>query len=290
MADVISSTDNYLNLLFSLPNVPPLTVLAIFFLCMARILPILIWAPFLGGRNLPAIIKIAFSIAIIAIVLPQVLLTQTKNIDFSYYFAIFALKELFVGTVMGFIVAIPFYMAQSSGSLIDHMRGSSSLQVTDPTNQSQTASMGIMYNLVLISVYFMINGPILFINGLVDSFTILPIDQLFSSHFFHTGVPFWQVMIALLNKVLTIAVQLAAPSLVGIIMAEMFLGIANRMAPQVQIVFLGIPLKSWTGLALLAISWIFILNQLGKNSLMWTNAVDQTIYQISEFNRVASKV
>ena len=53
-----------------------------------------------------------------------------------------------------------------------------------------------------------------------------------------------------MNQIITIAIQLAAPALVAILMAEMFLGIANRLAPQVQIAFLGMSIKSLLGLGL----------------------------------------
>ena len=75
------------------------------------------------------------------------------------------------------------------------------------------------------------------------------------------------------------SIQLGAPSIIGILMAEMFLGIANRLAPQVQIVFLGISLKSWVGLAILAVAWVFIINQLGKESLSWVKSITQVIKQ-----------
>ena len=75
------------------------------------------------------------------------------------------------------------------------------------------------------------------------------------------------------------AIQLGAPAIIGILMAEMFLGIANRLAPQVQIVFLGIPLKSWVGLAMLAIAWYYILQQLSKESDIWLKVVENAINQ-----------
>lgn len=88
------------------------------------------------------------------------------------------------------------------------------------------------------------------------------------------------MFISLFNHVMSMAIQLAAPSIVGILMAEMFLGIANRLAPQVQIVFLGIPLKSWLGIFCLSVAWYFIIQQLGKESLNWIKMIDQMINKL----------
>ncbi len=63
-------------------------------------------------------------------------------------------------------------------------------------------------------------------------------------------------------------------------MAEMFLGIANRLAPQVQIAFLGMSLKSLVGIALLWAAWFFILQQLGKQSLQWVQKLNRLILTI----------
>jgi type III secretory pathway component EscT len=95
---------------------------------------------------------------------------------------------------------------------------------------------------------------------------------------------YWKIIIGLLHQVLSLAIQLGAPSIIGILMAEMFLGIANRLSPQVQIVFLGISLKSFVGLALLAAAWFFILKQLGKESLSWMKTLHQAIQEIAPIN------
>ena len=100
-------------------------------------------------------------------------------------------------------------------------------------------------------------------------------------HTFSLKVSFWKVIIGLLAHVLSLAIQLGAPSIIGILMAEMFLGIANRLAPRVQIVFLGISLKSFVGLALLAAAWFFILKQLGKESLSWIKVMYRTVQEIA---------
>jgi len=84
----------------------------------------------------------------------------------------------------------------------------------------------------------------------------------------------------ILTKFLALSLQLAAPSLVAILMTEMFLGIANRLAPQVQIAFLGMALKSFIGLALLWAAWYFILQQIGKQSILWLQTLNQLIFSI----------
>jgi type III secretory pathway component EscT len=58
------------------------------------------------------------------------------------------------------------------------------------------------------------------------------------------------------------------------LLTDLFLGIANRMAPQVQVVFLGIPLKSWVGIALVAAAWTLIISVMGRESLLWVKSIN----------------
>lgn len=273
--------DSYFSILFSHTNLHPITVLSALFLVLARILPIVALAPFLGSRNLPRPVKVMFAVALCAIILPQVMLNLKKDLFLNITLVAYILKELLFGIILGFLITIPFYVAQAAGSLIDHIRGSASLQVTDPTTMSKTGSIGIFYNYVLIVIFFLVGGPFYFIDALTKSFILVPIDHIFNPAFFSLQMPFWKIIVTLLHHTLSLAIQLGAPSIIGILMAEMFLGIANRLAPQVQIVFLGISLKSFTGLALLAAAWFFVLKQLGKESVTWIKVLYQTIQTTS---------
>ncbi len=277
MQNIVTTTDAYFNMLLHYAIDNPFNILAAFFLMLARILPIMMMAPFLGAKNAPNSAKMLFSLALCAILLPQVLIPLKEPLALDGKLIGYTIKELFVGFVLGFLVTIPFYVAQSSGSLIDHIRGSQSLQVSDPTTQTQTGPVGIFYNYVLLVVFFAIGGPFYFFEGLSHSFEVIPVNGYLNPYFFSLTIPFWKSILALLTHITSLSIQLGAPSIIGILMAEMFLGIANRMAPQVQIVFLGISLKSFVGLALLAAAWFFIINQFEKESMIWLKSLSQTI-------------
>lgn len=265
--DTLSATNDYVSLLLIQPNLQPVTVLSIFFLTLARILPIMALAPFLGARTVPMTIRMMFSVALVAIFLPPNLMAAQHEIPYGMFFIWLILKELAVGFMLGFIAAVPFFIAQMAGSLIDHQRGAAALQVTDPTTQAQTGSIGQLYNYLLIALFFSLNGPFLFFEGVADSYKLFPIDGTISTAFFNKQIPFWQQIFGLHQTMMTLCIQLSAPALIGILLTDMFLGIANRLAPQVQIVFLGISLKSWVGIALMTAAWALTLQVMGQESI-----------------------
>jgi type III secretion protein T len=273
----MSSTDTYLSFFSKLTEFAPYTLLSLFLLGLMRIAPIVAMVPFFGSK-VPGPVKMGLLIALTFIMLPHILLTSKSLVGFNAEFIALCFKELFIGVLLSFFASIPFYMAESSGILIDFQRGSSALQVTDPSTQEQTSSIGVLYNYVLIVIFYEVNGPFYFFNALFDSYTIVPPDSWLSSAFFHYGHPFWKQIWSLAATVFSVGIQLAAPSLLAILMTEMFLGIANRLAPQVQIVFLGMSLKSLVGLAVLCAAWMFIIQQLHKLSLMWMQNLHKAIY------------
>ena len=269
--------DDYLSFFSNYPGISFQTLRFYFFLGLMRIGPIVSMAPFLGAK-LPAPVKVGLAIALTVILLPMMITSMTAPIGLDTYDMIgYGLKEFLIGIILGTIVGMPFYIAQSSGVLIDFLRGSSSLMIQDPVMQSQVSSIGMLYNYVFIVIFFQIGGPFIFFNAVLRSYSIMPVDAFFNASFFTLSQPFWQMIIGLLTKFISLAIQLAAPSIVAVLMAEMFLGIANRLAPQVQIAFLGMSIKSLLGIALLCAAWFFILDQLGKQSLLWLTDLDNIL-------------
>jgi type III secretion protein T len=276
--DTLTATDNYASLLQSFPGMDPATILSLFFLTLARIIPIMVLAPFFGAKNVPRVIRFMFSISLVAIFLPQNMMLIQTNIPYGGLFIALFLKELIIGIVLGFLATIPFFIAQMAGSLIDHQRGSSALQVTDPTTQSQTGPIGILYNYVLIAIFFVLNGPFYFMDGLASSYQMIPVTSFVSPSLFSASTPLFKMIFGLFQKMMNLSIQLSAPGLLGVLLTDMFLGIANRLAPQVQIVFLGISLKSLVGIALLTAAWAIIINFMGKESIHWVHNLNQLIY------------
>ena len=275
-----SPTSDYLSFFLSQPRIDPMALITIFFLGLFRIAPIVAIAPFLGAK-LPGAVKMGLAISLTVLFIPELIETSKSQFSFNMAFVGYGLKELLMGSILAFFATIPFYIAEGAGSLIDFMRGSSSLQVTNPVMQTQTSSIGVMFNYVLIVIFFQIGGPLFFFDAVAESFRILPIDKMIPSAFFNLSLPFWKTVMGLMTRILAISIQLAAPSLVSILMAEMFLGIANRLAPQVQIVFLGMSLKSLLGLGMLWAAWFFILQQMSKQSLIWIKHIDDILRSMS---------
>lgn len=276
----MSKTESYLSFFLSLSEIAPQSLLALFSLTLMRIAPVIVMAPFFGSKT-PSPVKVGLLVALAVIVLPHIVVTSTTYVGFDSEFLFLCIKELFIGFFLAFFVSIPFYIAQSAGITIDFLRGSSALQVTDPSTQSQASDIGLLYNLVLVVMFYEIDGPFYFFGALFDSYSLLPASNWLPLSFFSFQAPIWQATWGSVNTVMAVGIQLAAPSLLAILMTETFLGIANRLAPQVQIAFLGMSLKSLVGLGILAMAWMFILQQMQKQTLLWLTEIKRLVFSLA---------
>ncbi len=267
----------YLNLISEIKGLNYPILWRVVLLTFIRIAVIVGLAPFLGAKIIPAVARAALALTLTLVFLPTVLFyTQMEPIS-DMAFVGYAAKEVLIGFILGFLSAAPFYVVQSSGILIDYLRGSSMMTAQDPTMQAQSSPIGIMFNNYLIVLFYALEGPLLFFDAVTTSFQVFPVNQVINSKFFVLTNPFWQNALEFAGQIFTLSIELAAPPLLAILMAEVFLGIANRLAPQVQIAFLGMSLKSLLGLGLLWAGWFFILKQMSSMSLDWIHKIQKIL-------------
>lgn len=268
------ASDTYLSFFLSRP---PSEVWKVFLLGMARVVPTIALAPFLGGKLLPDTLKLGFGVAVVFIFLPFLVVQHTQPIQLDITFMLLLVKESLVGSLLGFFITIPFYYTQGAGALIDHQRGSQSLQVMDPSTQMQTSPTGTLFNNMMLVIFFSLGGPLLFFDAIFTSYSVLPFDQFIPPSFFDGTRPIWIATIAVCNTVVKLSLQLAAPAVIAMLLSDLFLGIANRMAPQVQISFLLWSFKAFVGIGMVWIAWWITLKQFEVQGLSWLKTFTQLI-------------
>lgn len=260
-------------------NQPLWQIWNLFLLGAARIAPVLALAPFLGGKSISNYTQIGLSFFITIIYLPFLIASSTTAVEMDIHFILLLVKEILIGSIMGLILSVPFYYAQEAGSLIDHQRGAQSLQVMDPQTQSQISPLGRLYGNIMLVLFFYIGGPAIFFDALYTSYSLMPVDQFLPSSFFSDANPFWFQVIKIFHEILKLSLQLSAPPLITILLADLFLGITNRMAPQVQISFLLWGLKAIVGLGVLWAAWWLVLKQMESNLTSWLKFFGKLIFE-----------
>lgn len=267
---------DFITALLSL-NIPVSSLLTFFLLGFCRMAPLVLFCPFLGGKIAPMIGRAGLAIFLSIIFLPLSIFSSSTIVDYNASFPFYAIKELLIGFVLAFLTSLPFFVAESSGIIIDFARGASSMMGQNVLTQDQASSIGVFYNYLLIYFFYFLDGPALFYEAIAGSYNLIPTAELLPKSFFNLQNGFWHLATVYMQQLFTISIQLAAPVLVAILMTDIFLGIANRLAPQVQISFLGQALKSLMALFLLWLGWAFILKNMNNEMLSFAKHLNQLI-------------
>lgn len=228
----------------------PQAFLVLFGLCFARFVSFVAIVPFFGGAVVPSQVKVALATALVIITYPSLvaeLPADGSPIGFGALGFIGMLaKEAFVGFTLGFVVSLVFEAIQVAGRLADFQRGSTMSELFAPQLQQQVSELG-QFNVQLAIAIFLITGAhTAFIRTLVTSYEFIPALK------FPAIEPGWipaaEFVTLMTGQVLTLGLQLSIPIIVTLLLTDLFFGLINRAAPQVNVFFLSMPVKMWLGI------------------------------------------
>ena len=169
-----------------------------------------------------------------------------------------SLKEAVVGMLIGFFAAIPFWIVENVGNLIDNQRGATMGEVYSPLSGAQVSSTGLFFTQVVSTLFFVGGAVFILLGALYRSYALWPV--------FTEGVRFDPAtplaILGAADAMLETTVIIAAPIVILMFLATVGLGLVNRTAPQLNVFFLSMPIKSALGVAMLVIYLPFILDML----------------------------
>ena len=231
-------------------------------LAMARFGAAFAVCPAMTESMIPGVARRAATIGFAWLAIPYIHAVMPPGEPNAWMFSLVALKEALIGFLLGFFAAIPFWVAENVGNFIDNQRGATMGEVYSPLNGSQVSSTGIFFTQIVSTVFFVSGAIFLFLGALYESYTIWPI---FTEGFeFSSDAPLR--ILTTLDDMLRTTVVIAAPVIIVMFLATIGLGLVNRTAPQLNVFFLSMPVKSALGIALLIVYLPFIMDM-----LMYTN-------------------
>ncbi|MDR1457127.1 MAG: type III secretion system export apparatus subunit SctT [Puniceicoccales bacterium] len=149
-------------------------------------------------------------------------------------------KELVIGLVLGFLASFIFFVVEGVGNLIDVQRGASSASLFSAFNESQTTVMADFFVQIVLLLFFISGGFLFLLQLLYESYLLWPVFSLFPM--FDGGVAAFFVQLT--SDYANIVFALVGPILFALFLAEFGLGMVNRFAPQLNVFFLSMGIKS----------------------------------------------
>lgn len=231
-------------------------------LIMARVVPIIVQTPFLGGKLVPPETRIGLSVGLSVLVYPFARASLEAPIDTNgIVFIVLMFKELFLGFVIGFVATEIFYAMEIAGRGLDTLRGSNMAEVQVPELGFRASPVGQFNFQLLLVVFCSLNGHGYFIESVSLSFDVVHLDA-----FPAMGSIGWDGFIDQLLQYTTslfaIAFALVFPGMFAAFLVDVVFGMFNRIAPQLNAYFMAMGVKAMSGLALFMFAMTLMVGQL----------------------------
>lgn len=227
-------------------------------IAMARIGGAFAICPALTDSMIPGVARRAFVLAVALLAVPPIMAQMPPGEPDHFMFALVAAKEAFIGFIIGFFAAVPFWIAEGVGNFIDNQRGATMGEVYSPLNGSQVSTIGIFFSQIASTLFFVGGVVFVFLAALYMSYGIWPV--------FSHGVSMTNeaplVVLGCADDMLRTTVIISSPVIMVMFLATLGLGLVNRTAPQLNVFFLSMPVKSALGIAFLIIYLPFVLDML----------------------------
>ncbi len=247
-------------------------------LIFTRLFIMSIFVPFLGGRPIPGRARMALIVALTFFFYPLVSAQTPQAMPTSngVLFALF-LKEALFGILLGFSITVVFYGIQAAGNMVDNQRQLANARIFNPALGSQASLFGVFFYQFAIVIFLILGGHRFFMEGVAKSFTSVP---LLDFPTMAKGMdPILDLIIHLTADTLVIALQLSAPVLVAIFIADLILGLTNRVAPMINVFEMGFNIKGYLGVALVYLSLPLVYVQMR----LWFKSSLDVFHRIIEF-------
>jgi len=210
-----------------------------------RILALFSSAPMLSHQSFPMRARVAVAALIAFVAAPFANVPAGITMDSPAAFGYIA-QQVAIGLAIGFAARLLFGAFEIAGELIGLQMGLSFGGFFDPSGAGETAVGSWLYTLSLM-LFVALNGHLLLIGAVVDSFRAFPI----------AANPFEVLNVMRLDKLgadmFQLALSLALPATMLMLLVNLTLGFASRVAPQLSIVSVGFPVTLLAGLAALAL-------------------------------------
>ena len=221
-------------------------LLASYLFPMARILALVSAAPVFGNRGVPRRIRLGLGLALTLVIAP--LAGPIPAVPPSSYEGLLVLiEQILIGTAMGLAMRIAFAAVDMAGELIGLQMGLGFATFFDPLRGNNAPVIAQLMGLLAVLFFLALNGHLLMISTLAQSFALLPIGtNLFGAHA-ALSVASWG------GQMFAAGLTLALPVLAALLITNLALGVLTRTAPQLNIFAVGFPITLLLGFFMLAL-------------------------------------
>ncbi|MDR1308939.1 MAG: flagellar biosynthetic protein FliR [Deltaproteobacteria bacterium] len=239
---------------------------AAFVLVLLRLSMLVALAPVIGSPNIVTEAKVALALTLAFVISPLVQVDASQMPMTWFGFAWLAISELLLGLSLAFMVRLVLETANLAGEYLSFQMSMTMVNLMDPQSGSQVPVVSRLVYIIFVLIFLYANGHLVVIKALVDSFRVAPPGLMV----LWRPETFSEVLGAI-GRMYVLAVKIAAPVVGLLFCAKVSFGIVAKAVPQMQVLFVGMPLYILAGLALMGFSMDF-----------WPRLIGQALFEAQE--------
>lgn len=229
--------------------------MAAFALGVARGIGLLQILPLSTRLGLTGMHRAGVAGALTLLLLPLLMAQLAAAPPSGAYLALLAAKEGLIGFLLGVIFAVPFWVAETAGELIDLQRGSRGAVTEDAAGQEESGITATLLVLTLTTIFLLSGGMHWLIDALYRSYVLWPAGELVP----HLAPGAAMHVLGVLDSILASGLLLASPLVVAMLLVELSLGFINRFMPQLNVFDLSLSVKGLVQVIGLPVYAVFLI-------------------------------
>jgi len=223
-----------------------------FMMVLTRISAFFIVLPVFGWKSIPVRIKVAITV-LVTIFFSMITPSAIESREVSLLEAILLLvNEASYGLALGLIVYLVFATVKFSGRIIERQMGLAMAQILDPLTGEQAQPLGMLLETIFILLFLSANGHHMFLLIISRSYEAFPAGNIPTMAVLASGV------IKAGSTLLMAGLRLSAPILAAFLVLMVALAVLARIVPEMNILFISLPIRVGLGLLMAAIFVPFI--------------------------------
>jgi type III secretion protein T len=218
-------------------------------ICIPRTMLALTFIPLFSFSEIKGGLKIAI---VIAVTLPISVSTMVA-IDLTHFnyvsLPFLIIKETMIGFLIGYLMAIPFWIFQSVGAMIDNQRGALSAGYNNPASGPDASMLGDLLNKVVVLLFMEFGLFAVMFTVIIESYSVWkPLDSM--PAFYPNS---YEYFIGKFSGLAEKFVLYAGPVVLVLLLVEAAFAILGTYSPQLQVYFMAMPAKALFAILILCL-------------------------------------
>ncbi len=204
--------------------------------------------PIFKSKSISVLFKFGLALAASIILFPLLDLKVFPVLTNLGNFAVGAIGEILLGITIGMAVNLIFVGLQMAGQISGYQMGLALARVMDPSAGQQVPLLAQFYQLFAFLIFLSINAHHWFLMALADSFQLVP------PFGFKISGSLIEQLIHIAGNMFVIAIKVGAPVIAALLLTSVAFGLIARTVPQMNVLFVAMPLKIIIGLLFIGFS------------------------------------